>query len=257
MLLIEEAMDVTEEPATSYTTKMWPGNVYTYTMPVDFKVVEGATAYDATLVVGESDTTVVLKSFEAGATIAHGTPFVLIADGEGDYLTPSALLEALKEDKKAELGVTSLNDSIVNELKQIVEFTYLDVVMEHGTELDAEVHNGNGLTGVIEGFTAQAGKAVVANENGFAHTQADTFINAYTAYIASDFDASSSDVKGTIKISFEGGESTGINEVLNKVSKNGNIYNAAGQIVAKGNINTINNLPAGVYIINGMKVTKQ
>lgn len=257
MLLIEEAMDVTEEPATSYTTKMWPGKVYTYTMPVDFKVVEGATAYDATLVVGESDTTVVLKSFEAGATIAHGTPFVLIADSGDDYITPSALLEALKEEKKAELGVTSLNDSIVNELKQIVEFTYLDVVMEHGTELDAEVHNGNGLTGVIEGFTAQAGKAVVANENGFAHTQADTHINSYTAYIASDFDASSSDVKGTIKISFEGGESTGINEVLNKVSKNGNIYNAAGQIVAKGNINTINNLPAGVYIINGMKVTKQ
>ena len=57
--------------------------------------------------------------------------------------------------------------------------------------------------------------------------------------------------------SFDGGESTGINEVLNKVSKNGNIYNAAGQIVAKGNINTINNLPAGVYIVNGMKVTKQ
>jgi hypothetical protein len=108
-------------------------------MPVDFKVVEGATAYDATLVVDESDTTVVLKSFEAGATIAHGTPFVLIADSGDDYITPSALLEALKEEKKAELGVTSLNDSIVNELKQIVEFTYLDVVMEHGTELDAEV----------------------------------------------------------------------------------------------------------------------
>ena len=257
MFLIEEAMDVTEEPSTSYTTKMWPGKVYTYTMPVDFKVVEGATAYDAALVVDENDTTVVLKSFEAGATIAHGTPFVLIADSGDDYITPSALLEALKEEKKAELGVTSLDDSIVNELKQIVEFTYLDVVMEHGTELDAEVHNSNGLTGVIEGFTAQAGKAVVANENGFAHTQADTHINSYTAYIASDFDASSSDVKGTIKISFEGGESTGINEVLNKVSKNGNIYNAAGQIVAKGNINTINNLPAGVYIINGMKVTKQ
>jgi hypothetical protein len=113
------------------------------------------------------------------------------------------------------------------------------------------------LTGVIEGFTAQAGKAVVANENGFAHTQADTHINSYTAYIASDFDASSSDVKGTIKISFEGGGSTGINEVLNNVSKNGYIYNAAGQVVAKGNINTINNLPAGVYIINGLKVTKQ
>ena len=226
-------------------------------MPVDINVVEGATAYDATLVVGETDTTVVLKSFEAGETIAHGTPFVLIADIDGDYITPSAMLEALKEEKKAELNVTSLNDSIVNELKQIVEWSYIYVTLEHGTELDAEVHNAGGLTGVIEGFTAKAGKAVVAKENGFAHTEADTYVDSYTAYIASDFDASSSDVKGSIQISFGEGESTGINEVLNKVSKNGYIYNAAGQVVAKGNINAINNLPAGVYVVNGVKVTKK
>lgn len=257
MFLIEEVMDVTEEPETSYTAKLWPGKINTYTMPVDIKVVEGATAYDATLVVGESDTTVVLKSFEADETIAHGTPFVLIADMDGDYITPSAMLEALKAEKKAELGVTSLNDSIVNELKQIVEWSYIYVTLEHGTELDAEVHNAGGLTGVIEGFTAKAGKAVVAKENGFAHTEADTYVDSYTAYIASDFDASSSDVKGSIQISFGEGESTGINEVLNKVSKNGYIYNAAGQVVAKGNINTINNLPAGVYVVNGVKVTKK
>ena len=257
MFMIEEAMDVTEEPETSYTAKLWPGKVNTYTMPVDINVVEGATAYDATLVVGETDTTVVLKSFEAGETIAHGTPFVLIADIDGDYITPSAMLEALKEEKKAELNVTSLNDSIVNELKQIVEWSYIYVTLEHGTELDAEVHNAGGLTGVIEGFTAKAGKAVVAKENGFAHTEADTYVDSYTAYIASDFDASSSDVKGSIQISFGEGESTGLNEVLNKVSKNGYIYNAAGQVVAKGNINTINNLPAGVYVVNGVKVTKK
>ena len=257
MFMIEEAMDVTEEPETSYTAKLWPGKVNTYTMPVDINVVEGATAYDATLVVGETDTTVVLKSFEAGETIAHGTPFVLIADIDGDYITPSAMLEALKEEKKAELNVTSLNDSIVNELKQIVEWSYIYVTLEHGTELDAEVHNAGGLTGVIEGFTAKAGKAVVAKENGFAHTEADTYVDSYTAYIASDFDASSSDVKGSIQISFGEGESTGINEVLNKVSKNGYIYNAAGQVVAKGNINAINNLPAGVYVVNGVKVTKK
>ena len=45
--------------------------------------------------------------------------------------------------------------------------------------------------------------------------------------------------------------------VLNKVAKNGNIYNAAGQLISKGNINSINNLPAGIYIVNGVKVTKK
>ena len=109
----------------------------------------------------------------------------------------------------------------------------------------------------MEGFTAKAGKAVVAEKNSFVHTKEDTWINTYSAYFATDFDASGADVKGTISIQIGDDEETGINEVLNKVAQNGNIYNAAGQIVGKGNINTINNLPAGIYVVNGVKVTKK
>ena len=257
MFMIEEVEDVTEEPTTAYTVKMWPGKIHTYTMPVDVKVVEGATAYDATLQLNENDTTVVLKSLAADETIAHGTPFVLIADNEGDYITPSAMLDALKAEKKEELGVTTLTDSIVQLLEEEVELAYMYVSMEHGTALSAEVHEQQGLTGVMEGFTAKAGKAVVAKENGFAHTKEDTYIDGYTAYFATDFDATSADVQGTITIKIGDDSETGINEVLNKVAKNGNIYNAAGQLVGKGNINTVNNLPTGIYVVNGVKVTKK
>jgi hypothetical protein len=257
MFMIEEVEDVTEEPATAYTVKMWPGYIHTYTMPVDVKVVEGAIAYDATLQLNENDTTVVLKSLPADETIAHGTPFVLIANSDNDYATPAAMLDALKEEKKAELGVTTLTDSIVQALEEEVQLAYMYVSMEHGTSVSAEVHEQQGLTGVMEGFTAKAGKAVVAKENGFAHTKQDTYIAGYSAYIATDFDATGADVQGTINIQIGDEGETGINEVLNKVAKNGNIYNAAGQLVGKGNINTINNLPAGIYVVNGVKVTKK
>ena len=257
MFMIEEVEDVTEEPATAYTVKMWPGYIHTYTMPVDVKVVEGAIAYDATLQLNENDTTVVLKSLPTDETIAHGTPFVLIANSDIDYATPAAMLDALKEEKKAELGVTTLTDSIVQALEEEVQLAYMYVSMEHGTSVSAEVHEQQGLTGVMEGFTAKAGKAVVAKENGFAHTKQDTYIAGYSAYIATDFDATGTDVQGTINIQIGDEGETGINEVLNKVAKNGNIYNAAGQLVGKGNINTINNLPAGIYVVNGVKVTKK
>ena len=258
MLMIEEVEPVTEEPTSSYTIKMWPGKVYTYTMPVDVKVVKGATAYGASLDVNENDTTVVLKSLAAFETIGHGTPFVLIADNDGDYITANEMLETLKAEKMEELGVTSLTDSIVALLRYEVDLAHMYVKMEHGTAIDSEIHSMLGLTGVMEGFTAKAGKAVVAKENGFAHTTSDTEIAAYTAYFATDFDATGADVQGTIHINISDEDiDTGINDVLNKVAKNGNIYNAAGQIVGKGNINTVNNLPAGIYIVNGVKVTKK
>jgi hypothetical protein len=168
------------------------------------------------------------------------------------------MLEALKAEKMEELGVTSLTDSIVALLRYEVDLAHMYVKMEHGTAIDSEIHSMLGLTGVMEGFTAKAGKAVVAKENGFAHTTSDTEIAAYTAYFATDFDATGADVQGTIHISISDEDiDTGINNVLNKVAKNGNIYNAAGQIVGKGNINTVNSLPAGIYIVNGVKVTKK
>jgi hypothetical protein len=180
---------------------------------------------------------------------------VLIADNDGDYITANEMLEALKAEKMEELGVTSLTDSIVDLLKYEVELAHMYVKMEHGTAIDSEIHSMQGLTGVMEGFTAKAGKAVIAKENAFAIIASDTNIDAYTAYFATDFDATEAEKHGTISIKIS--DNTGINNVLNKVAKNGNIYNAAGQLISKGNINTINNLPAGIYIVNGVKVTKK
>ncbi len=256
MLVIEEVEAVTEAPATAYKQNLWPGKVYTYTMPVDVTVGEGAKAYGAQLNVTEEDTTIVLQAI-AEQPIKAGTPFIMIADMEGDYVTTTAALAAIKEAIKEEVGAEELtgNDNLEAQLR--LEEMYAEVAMDHGMKVDTLVDQLLSLRGTMKEVTVEAGKAIVANENGFKHTLVDTNVAAFGAYITCDFDPESADVLSGLEIKIEGEIESGINEVLNKVAQSGKIYNAAGQLVGKGNINTVNNLPAGIYVVNGVKVIKK
>ena len=254
MIMIEEVEAVAEAPATEYTAKMWPGKVYTYTMPVDVKVVDGATAYGAELSMEENDTTVVLKAI-ASETISAGTPFIMIADLEGEYISTADRLKQIASEVLATEGKYGVNEQALANTKLNDE--YASVVMDHGMEVDTVVTELLGLQGTMKAVTVAPGKAVVANENGFAHLRLQTSMAAYSAWLTADFDPKSADVLSTLEINIDGSVETGISEVLDKVAKSGNIYNAAGQLVGKGNINTVNNLPAGIYIVNGVKVTKK
>ena len=254
MMMIEEVEAVTEAPATAYDAKLWPGKVYTYTMPVDVTVTEGATAYGAELVVAEEDTTIVLKAIEA-EVISAGTPFILIADLEGEYITTADRLKQIASDILADKGQYGLNEK--QDANTKLNDEHVLVSMNHGMEVDTVVTELLSLRGTLKSATVEAGKGIVASENGFKHTLVNTNVGAYGAWIASDFDPESADVLSGLVINIEGSIDTGISEVLDKVAKSGNIYNAAGQLVGKGNINTVNSLPAGVYIVNGVKVTKK
>ena len=254
MMMIEEVEAVAEAPATEYTAKMWPGKVYTYTYPVDVTVTEGATAYGAELVVAEEDTTIVLKAIEA-EVISAGTPFILIADLEGEYITTADRLKQIASEILADKGQYGLNEK--QDANTKLNDEHVLVSMNHGMEVDTVVTELLSLRGTLKSATVEAGKGIVASENGFKHTLVNTNVGAYGAWIASDFDPESADVLSGLVINIEGSIDTGISEVLDKVAKSGNIYNAAGQLVGKGNINTVNSLPAGVYIVNGVKVTKK
>ena len=254
MMMIEEVEAVAEAPATEYTAKMWPGKVYTYTYPVDVTVTEGATAYGAELVVAEEDTTVVLKAIEA-EVISAGTPFILIADLEGEYITTADRLKQIASEILAKEGKYGLNEK--QQANTQLSDEHVLVSMNHGMEVDTVVTELLNLRGTLKSATVEAGKGIVASENGFKHTLVNTNVGAYGAWIASDFDPESADVLSGLVINIEGSIDTGISEVLDKVAKSGNIYNAAGQLVGKGNINTVNSLPAGIYIVNGVKVTKK
>ena len=254
MMFIEEVEAVAEAPATEYATKLWPGKVYTYTMPVDVTVTEGATAYGAELVVTEEDTTVVLKAIEA-EVISAGTPFILIADLKGEYITTADRLKQIASEILAKEGKYGLNEK--QQANTQLSDEYAIVSLNHGMEVDTVVTELLALRGTLESKTVEAGKAILAKENGFEHTLVNKSVGANTAWIVSDFDPESEEVLSGLVVEIEGSIDTGISEVLDKVAKSGNIYNVAGQLVGKGNINTVNSLPAGVYIVNGVKVTKK
>ena len=254
MMMIEEVEAVAEEPATEYVQKLWPGKVNTYTYPVDVTVSEGATAYGAEFVVTESDTTVVLKAF-AENKVAKGLPFILIADLEGEYVTTADRLKAIAAEILAENEQYGKNEQALANVRLNDE--YAEVTMDHGMEVDTLVKTTLSMRGTLKSATVEAGKAILAKENGFEHAIVNKTVGANSAWIACDFDPESADVLGSIAIKVEGEIESGINEVLNKVAQSGKIYNAAGQLVGKGNINTVNNLPAGIYVVNGVKVIKK
>ncbi|MBO5871072.1 MAG: hypothetical protein J6Q75_00320 [Bacteroidaceae bacterium] len=254
MLLIEEVEDVTEAPANEYIHKLWPGKFNSFAMPFDVTIGAGATAYAAQLNVSEEDTTVVLMAYEA-ETIKGGTPFIVVADLDGDYVSYEQSLADMKASLQEQMGdeydsnAELMAEAIVN------SENFAQIEMIRGNELATKVDTVGNLVGSFNMPLMEAGKAVVVKENGFAHHMVGGYLPPYTAWVKADF--TGEDVLNSIQIKIEGSIDTGINEALSNVAKGGNIYTVGGQLVGKGNINTVNNLPAGIYVVNGVKVIKK
>lgn len=257
MMYITEAEEVGEAPATTYTKKQWPGEIYTYTMPVDVKILsDNATAYAAEVSLGteeQKDTTIVLKKIN-DEVIKAGYPFLLITDLDGDYISYTDRQKEVEQEVIESEGMLSYpqNDMV----SETLDKEYVRIEMEHGMAVDTIVKNYASLVGTMSNVTVKPGEGIYADENGFGLVTKNTTIYAYAAYVDFTFNAASEDVLSKLEVVVEGGIDTGIKEVLNKVSQSGNIYNTAGQLVGKGNINTVNNLPAGIYVVNGVKVIK-
>ncbi len=277
MMLIEEVEGavVEDEIPADYIKWMWRGQVYACTLPVDVTItadenlmMDGATAYGVDLGIkdvnedGVVDTVITLRPVVAEAMpIKHGTPFIMIADyteEQTEFESYEDATERIKEEIAAENGkdfVAGSDDA--NALNDALEGMYAWVVMNHGMEVDTTLHAlGESLVGTMKQVTVKPGKGFVASDDSFKLVTSNTNVAAYSAYVAADFDEDAV-VNGLIINVGENITETGIAEVLNKVAQSGNIYTVGGQLVGKGNINTVNNLPAGVYIVNGVKVTKR
>ena len=194
MIFIEEVEPVTEEPSTQYRAKLWPGQVYAYTYPVDVTISEGATAYAAGLAVTGNGSTVVLQPME-NTTIKAGTPFVMIAnpalakdqEWAGEYISSADRLKQIASEILAENGQYGRNEQALAKVRLNDE--YAIVTMNHGMTVSTNVDANYSLRGTMEQTIVEAGKAILPNENGFGHTFVNKSIAAYGAWIASDFDA--------------------------------------------------------------------
>lgn len=238
------------------------------TMPVDITIVQDEsfdipTAYGATLNVAETDTTLVLNPI-TDKVIKAGCPFLLlcepkfIAEDSVEYESIAEATERLKAEIDPEYPGKAWKALNNNTLTGRLNRLYYLALMDHGMEVDTVARWNGSLRGTMKADTVAAGKGYVVEENKFAYVKETADIEAYSAYVDANFDPETTTEGGlVIDLNGEDIDDTGINAVLDKVAKSGNIYNAAGQIVGKGNLNTINSLPAGIYIVNGVKVTKR
>lgn len=259
MLFIEPIANVIENelPATDYEKKLWPGDYYAMTLPVSVSINEGATAYGAQVVVEDETAKVVLKKVEA-EVIEHGTPFIMVTDCD-EYVSFEDREKAIEEELLANTPIEELpwgKITLADDVASEIDNEYIRVKMNHGMEVDTLVHTLLNLVGTIDGTTVKAGKGITISGNEFKHVLTTANIGRYGAYIATDFGAEDEVLLNTIQIEVSGSIDTGIEETLDKVTKGGNIYTVGGQLVGKGNVNTINKLPAGIYIVNGVKVIK-
>ena len=254
MMYIKEAEPITEIPATEYTKKLWPGEYYAQTLPVSVSINEGeaATAYGAQVVVDGDQATVVLKKIEA-TVIEHGTPFIMIADCD-EYVPYDTAWAAIEKEVIVSETIDSLYE--YDEAVDMIDAKYARIKMTYQEGVDTLAHTLLDLKGTIGGEDVKAGKGITINADEFKHILTPTSIGQYGAYIVTNFGERDEILLNAIQVEVNGSIDTGIEETLDKVVKGGNIYTVGGQLVGKGNVNTINKLPAGIYIVNGVKVIK-
>lgn len=257
MMMIEAAEDFAEAPATAYTAKYWPGNYNPITMPVDITVKGGATAYGAELQITETDTTVVLMTSK-NEKIPAGSPFILVADLTGDFISYDD--QYAEEKAKAIAASKDHNWGFYEkqEASQAMNQYYVEVELDHGMKVDTVVTNTRNLIGTLSDVAVKAGKHIYAEDNAFHLALNDGTIYGGSAYFECDVDTESEKMLAKVGTKVEGEIEIKIAEILNNAAKsNGNIYNAAGQLVGKGGLGKINTLPAGIYFMDGVKVIKK
>lgn len=257
MMMIEAAESVNDVPATEYKAQYWPGAFQAITMPVDVRIKSGATAYGAELTITETDTTVVLMTSK-NEWIPAGSPFILVADLDGDYISYDdqyaiEKAKAIEASENHNWGYFEKKDA-----NEAMKGYYAEVVMDHGMKVDTVVTNTRNLIGTLNNVSVKAGKHIYAEDNGFHLALNDGTIYAGQAYFECDVDPESEAMLAKVTVKTEGEIEIGITEILNKVvNTNGNIYNAAGQLVGKGGLGNLNRLPAGIYFMDGVKVVKK
>ena len=125
------------------------------------------------------------------------------------------------------------------------------VSFKHGYDIVANPIDNNTLKGVF--YETEIGKGFIVPTDGeMKVTIAGQKAGYNRAYIAGDGEFERG-AAVTFTIDVEGED--GIAAALEKVAKNGALYTLDGQLVNRSaNLNSLRNMPKGVYILNGVKV---
>ena len=213
---IEEAGDVAADyDGSTFNLEVVPGAVNALCYPVEVSAAEGM--YGISKIEGTEITLAPIEKAEGGR------PFIYIDGETTDY----------KEDAEPILVELKHGYNIVPEpdTTSVLIGTYVDVTLKTGDV----IASGNGFTvlkDVMQGGLVSANSAYMTSEgSGFKRSDYPTITIDDTA-------------------------ADGIAAAIANVAKTGELYSIDGRLVAKqANLRSLKNMPKGVYILNGTKVT--
>ena len=213
---IEEAGDVAADyDGSTFNLAVVPGEVNALCYPVEVSAVEGM--YGISKIEGTEVTLTPIEKADGGR------PFIYIDGETTDY----------KEDAEPILVELKHGYDIVTEpdTTSVLIGTYKDVVLKTG-DVIASGNSFAVIKDVMQGGLVAANSAYMTAEG--------------TGFKRSDYPT----------ITIDANAPDGIAAAIATVAKTGALYTIDGQLVAKkANLNSLKNMPKGVYILNGTKVT--
>ena len=216
-LIIEEVENVTGDAGTPLVD-FRKGGLTTLCYPVALTPAAG-TAYTVAGTYSEGEKTYV--ALNRTAAIEAGQPVVFLS--EGDY------------DAEAEEDPTT-------------------VAMQVGTRIAAQPLNDGALQGTYQELSLEQDVLVFRDASCDLTTEENRTVGGHRAYVVPA--AVSADPAATYDLVLEvGGGLTGIRSALENVARRGDVCNVAGQLVRRNaSLSEVGTLPAGVYILNGVKI---
>lgn len=208
----------------SYNISVSENAAAIFTMPIEVVKVENAECYRVNGVFEEDEqlfVTLSLIDFEAGDKVAACEPFLLLG---GSY------------------------DQEVGEASVPCTFTWGDVIAT------TPVETGTGLVGITANTKVPEGNLAVS-AGRVMYLNAEKEISAWRGYITLTHVAEEGDLTIVVPNAPAGVLEDGIESTMADLAKKGDIYNAAGQIVAKNaTLKDVKAMGRGIYILNGVKV---
>ena len=213
---IEEAGDVASDyNGSTFNLKVVPGAINTLCYPVEISAAEGM--YGISKIEGTEITLAPIEKAEGGR------PFIYIDGETTDYQEE---VEPILVELKHGYDITPEPDTT-----SVLIGTYVRVELKTG-DVIAEGNTFAVIKDVMQGGIVEANSAYMTPEG--------------TGFKRSDYPSVTIDVDAA----------DGIAAAIANVAKTGALYTIDGQLVAKkANLNSLKNMPKGVYILNGTKVT--
>ena len=126
---------------------------------------------------------------------------------------------------------------------ELVEFTF-------GSDIVNQPKNDGALKGAFTRTTIGEGVLAIGATTFPRTDSSNATVDTNRSYIAGD-EAFPRGYK--VEIIFDETGEDGIAATLQKVAKGGDIFTVDGRLVKRGNLNSLNGMKKGIYIINGIK----